>query len=136
MILTIKNFPSVTRRCRCRSHKFSPRLLPPPLKARKLKFWLPESFGPTWCPLYSEFWNLKSLGYHPYKFRLRKVNPWVLFSKFYRRSNLMAYLVTILGARNQKKYSEFKNFTSYRYLLYKFHLRKVKTLSFVKQIFP
>jgi hypothetical protein len=26
-----------------------------PLKARKLKFWLPKSFGLTGCPLYSEF---------------------------------------------------------------------------------
>jgi hypothetical protein len=24
-----------------------------PLKVRKLKYRLPESFGPTWCPLYS-----------------------------------------------------------------------------------
>jgi hypothetical protein len=30
-----------------------------PLKARKLKFRLPESFGPTWCP---KSWHLKSLG--------------------------------------------------------------------------
>jgi hypothetical protein len=27
------------------------------LWARKLKFWLPESFGPTWCTSYSKFWN-------------------------------------------------------------------------------
>jgi hypothetical protein len=26
-----------------------------PLQARKLKFRLPESFRPTWCPAYSEF---------------------------------------------------------------------------------
>jgi hypothetical protein len=25
--------------------------------ARKLKFWLPASFEPTWCTSYSEFWN-------------------------------------------------------------------------------
>jgi hypothetical protein len=25
--------------------------------ARKLKFWLPESFEPTWYTLHSEFWN-------------------------------------------------------------------------------
>jgi hypothetical protein len=65
-----------------------------------------------WCTLYSEFWNLESLGYLPYKFRLRKVKPWVLFSKFHRRTNLMALLVTILGFRNQNYYSEFWNLTS------------------------
>jgi hypothetical protein len=27
--------------------KFVPHLQPPSLKTRKLKFWLPESFGPT-----------------------------------------------------------------------------------------
>jgi hypothetical protein len=27
------------------------------LNVRKLKFWLPASFEPTWCTSYSEFWN-------------------------------------------------------------------------------
>jgi hypothetical protein len=29
-------------------------------KARKQIFWLSEYFGPTWCPLYPEFWYLES----------------------------------------------------------------------------
>jgi hypothetical protein len=41
-----------------------------PMKARELKFWFPQYFGPPWCTSYSEFWNLESLGYLPYKFRL------------------------------------------------------------------
>ena len=34
--------------------------IPAPSKARMLKFWLPESFWPTWCTSYSEFWNSES----------------------------------------------------------------------------
>jgi hypothetical protein len=30
-----------------------------------------------------------------------------LFSKFHRRTNILALLGTILGSRNQKNYSEF-----------------------------
>jgi hypothetical protein len=50
-----------------------------PLNARKLKFRLPESFRPTWCPAYSEFWNWESLGYLPYKFRK---SDWRTVQKF------------------------------------------------------
>jgi hypothetical protein len=60
---------------------------------------------------YSELWNLESLGYLPYKFRLRRINTWVLLNKFHPRTHLMAFLVTILGSRNKKKYSEFWNWT-------------------------
>jgi hypothetical protein len=49
------------------------------LKARNLKFWLPESFRPNWCTSYSEFWFSESLGYLPYKFRLK----WINLSKFW-----------------------------------------------------
>jgi hypothetical protein len=34
-------------------------LLKPTSWASKLKIRLPKSFGPFWCPLYSEFWNFK-----------------------------------------------------------------------------
>jgi hypothetical protein len=57
---------------------------------------------------YSKFLNLTSLGYLPYKFQLKNVEPWVLFSKFHRRTNLMAFLVTILGSRNQENTQNFE----------------------------
>jgi hypothetical protein len=40
-------------------------------------------------------------------YRLRKVKPGVLLIKFHPRIHMMALLVTILGSKNQKKYSEF-----------------------------
>jgi hypothetical protein len=41
----------------------------------------------------SEFLNFKSEGYYPYKFRLRKVKPLVLFKKNRCRTNLMHFLL-------------------------------------------
>jgi hypothetical protein len=38
-----------------------------------------------------------------YKFRLRRVKPWVLLREFHRRTNPMALMVTILRSRNMKK---------------------------------
>jgi hypothetical protein len=35
------------------------------LKSYKAEIQSPESLGPTWCPLYSEFWNLKSVVFLP-----------------------------------------------------------------------
>jgi hypothetical protein len=35
----------------------------PPLRSRKLKFWLTESFEPIWCNSLVGFWNLEWLGY-------------------------------------------------------------------------
>jgi hypothetical protein len=37
----------------------------------------------------SKFYNLTSQGYFIYKFRLKKVKPWVLLRKFHCRTNLM-----------------------------------------------
>jgi hypothetical protein len=54
--LSGKKIPSVKRRCRCRWKNLS-RHVSVPMEARKLKFWLPLFFGPTWCTSYSEFWN-------------------------------------------------------------------------------
>jgi hypothetical protein len=71
---------------------------------------------------YSKFWNLTSLRYLPYKFRLRRVKTWVLLSKLHPRTYLMALLLTKSGSRN-------KNFEMYilkGYLPYKFRLRKVE----------
>jgi hypothetical protein len=36
-------------------------------RARGLKIWLPASFGPNWCPAYSEFWNSGSYWFSPCK---------------------------------------------------------------------
>jgi hypothetical protein len=58
-----KKIPSVTRRCRhCRCcRRFLDEILgvasSAMLSARKLKFWQPASFEPTWCTSYSELWN-------------------------------------------------------------------------------
>jgi hypothetical protein len=64
--------------------------------------------------------------YLAYKIRLRKVKPWVLLSKFHRRTNLTALLVTILGSRSKTKYSKIKYLISYGHLPHEFCLRKVK----------
>jgi hypothetical protein len=64
-----KKFPYVTHRCRWTKNLFHTYPTASSLKARKLKYRLPESFGPNWCPAYSEFWNLESLGYLSYKFQ-------------------------------------------------------------------
>jgi hypothetical protein len=52
-----KKFPSVTRHCRGFLDEIWGAASSAVLSARKLKFWLPASFEPTWCTSYSEFWN-------------------------------------------------------------------------------
>jgi hypothetical protein len=72
----------------------------------------------------------------PHKMRLSKVKHWDFVKKNYRRTNLMAFLVALLGSRNKTKCSKFGNLTSQGHPPYKFRLRKVKTWAFVKQILP
>jgi hypothetical protein len=75
----------------------------------KTKKCAPYFRGNTQFPIY---WNLTSWGYLPYKFRLRRVKPWVLLRKYHRRTNPMTFLATILGSKNQTKYSDFWNLTN------------------------
>jgi hypothetical protein len=84
MIWAINFFPSVTRRCRRCWIKYVSTLL---------RFLLPGSFRPTWCTLYSEFWNLLFLGYLPYNIQglTKNGEKEVLFNKFHRRTNLTLF---------------------------------------------
>jgi hypothetical protein len=54
-----KKIPSVTQRCRGFLDEIWGAACSAVLSARKLKFWLQASFEPTWCTLYSEFWNFE-----------------------------------------------------------------------------
>jgi hypothetical protein len=46
-------------------------------------------------------------------FDIQRVPPiQILLRKFYRRTNSMGLVITILGSKNQKKYTEFWNFPS------------------------
>jgi hypothetical protein len=69
----------------------------------------------------------------PIQLPTKKSETWVLLMKFHRRMNLTALLVTILGSRNKNKHSEFWYFTSQRYLLYKFRLKKDKPWVFLNK---
>jgi hypothetical protein len=53
-----KSFSSVTRRCWFLDETWGA-ASSVVLSARKLKFWLPASFEPTWCTSYSVFWNFE-----------------------------------------------------------------------------
>jgi hypothetical protein len=60
----------------------------------------------------------------------------VLFNKFHRRINLMAFLITIMGSRNKKTNSEYCNLTYLGYSPYKFRLRRVKTCVSLRKFHP
>jgi hypothetical protein len=62
---------------------------------------------------YSKFWNLTSWGCSSYKFRLKKVKIWVWLSNLHPRTNMTAFLVTILGSRNIKRTQNFEIWYTY-----------------------
>jgi hypothetical protein len=81
---------------------------------------------------YSDFWNLTSLGYLPYKYRLRRLNL-SFVSEISRWDESDGTWVTILGSRNKNKHSRFWYLTSQRYFLYKFRLKKDKPWVFLSK---
>jgi hypothetical protein len=92
-------------------------------KAIKVKFWLPKSFKLTWCTSYSEFWKLETLGYLPYKFRLRKVKPWSFYFPHLKYGKYWFHL------QNKKKLLQIFMFWDFLYLKNKFKAKKIPSVT-------